>query len=268
MSVTIQWSADTISGTRKVVNDDSWVVFSAGASTSASLSAENAFTLDESDLVLAVSDGMGGGNAGDLASQLILEQFTKIIPKTLQAAASGFEPDYIERLNAAIFETHESINLQGSQNIDHQGMGATITLTWFTPTRVYIAHVGDSRLYRHREGETEQLTEDHTYIWKKFNTGEISEMQFRRHPRRSVLYEVLGGGHQSLRPQILSFPYALGDRYMLCSDGIIDGLNQSKVHKKLSQKECSTKEVLDSLISSAIEISGDDDTTCIVFDVG
>lgn len=267
MSTTIQWSADTVSGTRKLANDDSWVVFSAGTSTSELLPANSAFTLNSSDLVIAVSDGMGGGNAGDLASQLILQQLSKVIPKTISAAAQGLNPDYIEHLTSAIFKVHESINHHGSQKPEHEGMGATITLTWITPECIYVAHAGDSRLYLNRDGKTKQITHDHTFVWRKFHAGELSEMDFRTHPRRSVLYEVIGGGHKNLRPHIFSIPYQKGDRYMLCSDGVIDGLNESKIHSKLSQKECSTKQSMDSLISSAIEISGDDDTTCIVFDI-
>lgn len=267
MSLSVTWSANSISGKKKPANDDAWLVFSAGSKGSNRLPAEGSHALNDDDLVLAVSDGMGGGNAGDLASRLLLTQLSQIIPQTIKQEAQGFHPDYIDQLENALHEIHKSINHHGKEDESLRGMAATITLLWFTPENAYIAHVGDSRLYRSREGECCQLSEDHNYTWKKFNKGEISELQYRSHPKRSVLYEVMGGGHRKVNPNILAIPYQKGDRYMLCSDGIIDGLSQRKIFKQLSQNTGSTNQVLDSLISTAVDNAGYDDTTCIVFDV-
>lgn len=267
MPSSITWSAHSVSGSRKPANDDACLVFAAGAKKSTRLEHEGTHAIEDDDLVLAVSDGMGGGNAGDLASRLILTQLSQIIPKTIKQAAQGFHPDYLEMLENAIFEVHESINKHGEEDISLKGMAATITLTWITPENIYIAHVGDSRLYRCRNGETQQLTEDHNFVWKQFNRGKISELRYRMHPQRNLIHEVIGGGHKKLKPQTLSIPYTKGDRFMLCSDGIVDGLAERKIHAKLNQIEYSTNEVLDSLISAAVDNAGTDDTTCIVFDV-
>ena len=263
----VTWSASSVSGTRKSANDDSWLVFAAGFKQSTKLEHKGVHSIADDDLVLAVSDGMGGGNAGDLASAMLLANLSEIIPKTLKLAASGFNPDYLEQLEMALHEIHASINQKGDQNPDCKGMAATITLAWFTPENLYVGHVGDSRLYLLRDGETQQVTEDHNYIWKQFNQGKLSEAAYRRHPRRNILHEVVGGGHQRLKPFFLALPYAKNDRFMLCSDGIVDGLSEKKIHSKLSQNPDSTKSTLDSLITTAIENSGFDDTTCIVFDI-
>jgi len=263
----IHWSADSISGSRKPENDDAWLVFSAGAEKSTRLSQHGYHSIESTDLVLAVSDGMGGGQAGDLASRLILTQLSQIIPKTIKAAAEGFHPDYMEQLEEMVYKIHDSINKHGENDPTLKGMAATLTLTWVTPNNLYIAHVGDTRLYRLRNGETTQLTEDHTYAWRQLNRGELREYQWRTHPKQSVLYEVVGGGHQSLKPAIYSIPYQIGDRYLLCSDGVIDGLWQKHIHAKLNANLDSTSATAASLISSAVDNAGVDDTTLIVFDV-
>jgi len=138
------------------------------------------------DLVLAVSDGMGGGRAGHLASRIVLSHFSKLIPETIKAAAQGFNPDYLDHIEEAIFTIHEYINNHGHLDPLLMGMAATLTMSWVTPKKMYIAHVGDSRLYCLRNGETQQLTDDHSYTWKLFKEGEIREYAYRDHPRRNV----------------------------------------------------------------------------------
>ena len=115
--------------------------------------------------------------------------------------------------------------------------------------------------------ETTQLTEDHTFVWKKLNRGELSEREFRAHPRRSALYEVVGGGHRKVSPFLSSFPYQPGDRFLLCSDGLVDGLWDKHIHATFLQKPDSTSTLAESLMSRAIENDGIDDTTLIALEV-
>ncbi|MFD2158083.1 PP2C family protein-serine/threonine phosphatase [Rubritalea tangerina] len=261
------WSAASTSGSRKTENDDSFLVFSAGVSGATQLDHTSESLLDTEDLVFAVSDGMGGGNAGYLASSLILKALTFLIPKTFKTAAQGFHPDYLELLEAQIKEIHHSINEKAESSNEFKGMGATLTLAWFTPENLYVAHAGDSRLYLHRDGQTQQITHDHSFEWRKLHRGEINERQYRTSPKRSVLCEVIGGGHRRVRPDVAAIPYQKGDRFMLCSDGIIDGCWEKHIHKALSQNTDSTSATADALMTRAIENDGSDDTTLIVLDV-
>lgn len=267
MSLLINWSAESISGSRKKINDDSWAVFSVGNAGHEYLPAEGSHRLTKKDILLAVSDGMGGAKAGNYASSSILEEIAKIVPLEIKLAAQGFNPDCAELLEEAIHKTHQKINDEALQNADYKGMAATLTVAWITPDNMHIGHVGDSRLYLFREGEMTQVTSDHTYSWKKFKSGEVSETQYRIDPKRNILYEVIGAGHHKLQPDIYTISYEENDRFMLCSDGIIDGLNQQKIKAHLSANPNSSSETLQSLIKNAIENSGQDDTTCIVFDV-
>ncbi len=267
MTPTFHWSALTTSGSRKSRNDDSFVVFSAGINGATELSADSSSPLTDEDLIFGVSDGMGGGNAGNLASSLILQTLSETIPKTFKTAAQGFHPDYLALLEQKVKDVHHAINEKASSDENFKGMGATLTLAWFTPENLYIAHAGDSRLYLIRDQQTQQITEDHSFCWRKLKRGEISERQYRNHPKRSVLCEVIGGGHPKVRPAVAAIPYKKGDRFMLCSDGITDGLWEKHIHSALDKNRDSTSAVAHALMTRAIANDGSDDTTLIVIDV-
>lgn len=265
-SLTLRWAARTVSGTRKPTNDDSWLVFGSSASGALPFREEGNSNLDNYDLVFAVSDGMGGGNAGDLASRTLLNEMSRIIPETFKAAAHGFYPDYLEHLTSAIRHIHERINTAAQQDEAHNGMAATLALAWFTPENLYIANAGDSRMYRLREGQLEQLSKDHTFAWAQWKRGQMNEFQFRSHPRRSALYEVVGGNHQGVNPYLTATSYQAGDIFLLCTDGVIDGLWERHLSEALAA--CTNPaETADAILSRAISNAGLDDTTLIIIGV-
>lgn len=262
----IRWAGASVSGSRKACNEDSWIVFSSGAGGASVLGETGESPVTTEDIVFAVSDGMGGGNAGDLASSMILERMTAIIPETFKAAASGFFPDSITYLEEALKAVHEHINAAGADAEDKKGMAATLALAWFTPENLYLANVGDSRIYRWREGETEQLSKDHTAAWASWKRGEMREVQYRAHPRRAALYEVVGGGHPKVCPHFAAVPYEPGDRFLICSDGLIDGIWERHIGNALGEGDepgqaCST------LLERSLENSGVDDTTLVVIHI-
>ncbi|NWK54231.1 serine/threonine-protein phosphatase [Verrucomicrobiaceae bacterium N1E253] len=270
---TISWTAESISGSRKPINDDSWLAFSSDIHGARVLESDGSHSLASHDVVFAVSDGMGGGRAGDAASAMLLETLSAMIPRTFKTAASGLRPDYLSHLKQAISAVHLAINAEAAEDPSKKGMAATLALAWFTPDNLYLAHVGDSRIYLHRDHgggeppETRQLTEDHTFVWKKMHRGEISEREYRCHPRRSALYEVVGGGHQGVSPDVASVAYQPGDRFLICSDGLIDGLWQKHIHSAFLKNPDSTSSLAQALISRAVSNDGTDDTTLITLDV-
>ncbi len=262
----LRWAMLSHSGTRKPRNEDSLIAFSSGPTGAETLEAVGSHSLARHDLVFAVSDGMGGGNAGDLASSLLLRWMSEIIPQTFKIAASGFFPDCLDHLACTIRAVHEQVNASAAS--EHtSGMAATLALAWFTLENLYITNVGDSRVYLSRDGKLEQLSRDHTAAWGQWKRGEISEIQYRCHPRRSALYEVIGGGHASVCPHFASIPYLPGDRFLICSDGLIDGLWERHISNALSAST-SPQEASESLLKRAVDNSGSDDTTLIVIQVG
>lgn len=263
----LAWTALSRSGSKKPVNDDAWLAFASDLSGADLLSDSDTHSLASQDLIFAVSDGMGGGNAGDVASKILLEKLSTIIPKTFKTAAAGLHPDYLTHLEEAVQAVHQSINEKAAENIDHKGMAATLALTWFTPENLYFSNVGDSRIYLHRSGETKMLTLDHTFAWKQFNRGDITERQFRTHPRKSVLYQVVGGGRQKVRPNVAAFPYQQNDRFLICSDGLIDGLWEKHIHTAFVNNPDSTSALASSLMERAANNDGNDDITLITLAV-
>jgi PPM family protein phosphatase len=264
---TISWAAATRSGSRKETNDDSWTVFSSNPDGVELLPEKGEGVISQHDLVFAVSDGMGGGNAGDLASSLILERMAAIIPETFRSAALGFFPDSISLLQDALKEIHEHINSVGEATANSRGMAATLALAWFAPENIYLANVGDSRIYRCRDGTTEQISKDHNVAWSQLKRGEISEVEYRAHPRRAALFEVIGGGHPVVHPYFAAIPYQKGDRFLICSDGLIDGLWNRQIGNALASSE-SAEQCCADLLNKAVENSGVDDTTVIVIQAG
>ncbi len=262
-----RWAALTHSGSRKTRNDDSLVAFASGPGGASILPEAGSHSLATDDLVFAISDGMGGGNAGDIASSTILQQMAAIIPETFKAAAAGLFPDSLSHLRHAIRTVHEQINAAAVGHDDQSGMAATLALTWFTPENLYLANVGDSRIYLSRDGTLEQLTRDHTAAWGQWKRGQISEIEYRNHPRRAALYEVVGGGHPGVSPHFAAIPYQPGDRFLVCSDGLIDGLWERNLSKALAECPQDPGTTAITLLKRAIDNAGTDDTSLIVITV-
>ncbi len=263
----LHWSAFTHSGSRKPRNDDSLIVFASGPNGAETLANHGSLSLSDHDLVFAISDGMGGGNAGNIASATILQQMAEIIPETLKAAASGFYPDSLTHLGYALRFVHEHINAAAIGCEEKSGMAATLALAWFTPDNLYLANVGDSRIYLSRGGILEQLTRDHSSAWSQWKRGEMSEIQYRNHPRRAALFQIVGGGHPNVHPHFAAVPYQTGDRVLICSDGLIDGLWERHISEALANCPENPESTAITLLQRAIDNAGIDDTSLLVITV-
>lgn len=264
---TLHWASLSHNGSKKPRNDDSLMAFASSPAGAEPLPEHGSRSLAEHDLVFAVSDGMGGGNAGDIASSTLLQQMSEIIPETFKAAAAGFFPDSLAHLGQAIRSVHEKINAVSSGCEQRNGMAATLALAWFTPENLYLANVGDSRIYRSRAGVLEQLSRDHTSAWGQWKRGEITEIQYRVHPRRAALYEVVGAGHARVNPHFAAVPCLPGDRFLICSDGLIDGLWERHISNSLSSKDQEPANIAQTMLRRAVENSGLDDTSLIVITI-
>lgn len=266
-SLYFRWASLSLSGTKKTLNDDALLLFSASPGAMQTLMNEGETSMLDTDLLFGVSDGMGGGNAGNIASTILLDELSRIIPITFHAAASGLRPDYLEYLSRTVQDVHSALNECGQVHEEWSGMSATLTLAWFTPDNMYFAHVGDSRLYLCRDREITQISEDHTFAWKQWKRGQLTEFSYRNHPRRSALYEVIGGGHNWVSPLVGLCDYKPGDRFLLCTDGLIDGLWERHIHEYLNDKSKAPSDVIQLLAQHSFDINSHDDKTLIVIDV-
>ena len=262
----VRWSSRSEGGTMRESNDDAFLALEVGPQRTTKYDAHGEALLQPSHLVLAVSDGMGGGSAGELASRLVLswvKRNSTELYETLQDADTDRTSNVLNRL---MNEAHNGLNDLAATESSLKGMGATLTLVWLTPGELAFAHIGDSRLYLRRSGKTTQLTQDHSRAWAEWKRGGLTEYAYRAHPRRSALSDALGGGHNNILPQIECRSLQDGDRLLLCTDGIIDGLWEKGLAAELSSggeaKECSFQ-----ILRRARESSSRDDATVIVADI-
>lgn len=258
------WQSLTQQGTGHEGNDDSCISLAVCPNGVRKLGESGEELLDPEHLVLAVSDGMGGRNAGEFASRLIMNYVRRDAKTLYKGLTSGGEVD--ELLGGLLKKAHESLLEMMARDKMITGMGATLSLAWVTGDALHWAHVGDSRLYFLQDGELQQLTKDDNIPWRQYQLGQISEYQYRQHPHRSMIHEVLGGKSREISPQIGTVPLESDSRILLCSDGLIDGLWDRSLADEFLQSG-SPSEIAQALMTRSRDNADRDDTTLIVADL-
>ncbi|MEM9283735.1 MAG: protein phosphatase 2C domain-containing protein [Verrucomicrobiota bacterium] len=259
------WSGLTRAGRRKGENQDALSVFSSEEGWAYDAELVGKQSIDENGLVFAVSDGMGGPAAGEVASTLVVRELRRFLPAMMGDFQGAVDPEGV--LDASVKSLHDYVTRTGEASDELRGMGATVVCGLFFRTKVYFAHVGDSRFYRFREGKLEQLTQDHTFLGGQFRAGRISEREMRTHPRRNVLKQAIGGGCQFVNPQVDSSSLEPGDWFLICSDGIVDGLWNRNIAQSFEEAEASQSNpevVAEQMLERACKEAGMDDTTLFV----
>lgn len=221
----ISWSGITHRGKVRTNNEDAFLALAIDGREVRYLGKTGEASTEGGDCIFAVSDGMGGAKSGEFASRITVEKITRLIPKSFRLCAQGLPGAHTELLQDLCLAIHDALREMGRSYEECAGMGATLSLLWMTPGRAYIAHVGDSRIYHlPADGSLLQVTHDHSFVgWLRRN-GQINEREQRFHPRRNALQQALGAGTQFVDPQVGSLELNSGDRFLLCSDGLIDAL--------------------------------------------
>lgn len=213
----------------------------------------------DNQLIAIIADGMGGHQAGDVASQLA----TKLMKQKWQTAARVNAPDEAETwLSATISEVNQSIYEHSLQNKECEGMGTTIVAAICTDEFLTIAHVGDSRGYLYNENGFNQVTEDHSLVNELLRSGQISEQDAEWHPRKNIILKAIGT-EETVLEDILTVVWETGNKLLLCSDGLSDKLNEQEIATYLSSTE-DLKETGLEMISLANERGGEDNITLIL----
>jgi len=225
-------------------------------------------SLDHSDFVFAVSDGMGGAKAGEFASRIAVDRITRLFPRSFLSSAQGFARNFQDILPELFDQIHSEITWLGINYEECRGMGATLSLCWVTPGWVYFAHVGDSRIYYlpAAGGGLRQVSEDHTHAGWLRRQQKINEREERSHPTGHQLQQVLGGGVNKVDPQIGAIGYEPGDRFLLCSDGLVLGHWDRGIEEFLRKADFNDPQLADSFVNSAVRTSGRDNTTALLFE--
>jgi PPM family protein phosphatase len=205
--------------------------------------------------LFVVADGMGGAQAGEVASELAVRQFEGGLPDGRDPAEA-----LVELIQAANTRIHE----EARRDAKHAGMGTTTTAAYLAGDTVIVAHVGDSRCYLLRDDDLIRLTRDHSLVGELVARGKLTEEQAESHPQRSVITRALGP-EPSVEVDLEAFPARAGDVFLLCSDGLTSMVNEQQLKSLLSDRGRPLEQTGRTLIAAANEAGGRDNITVILF---
>ena len=267
----LRWSGRTDRGKVRRNNEDTFLGLQFDAREIHHLGKVGEAPMAEMDFVFAVSDGMGGALAGEFASKLTIEKITALLPRSFHLTARGWQTGFADVLTELFDQVHRSLRFVGGSYAECSGMEATLSLCWFTPGWMYFGHIGDSRIYLlpARESGIRQLSHDDTYVGWMLRNGKITEYEARIHPRRNVLQKALGGGNQFTEPQVGAVAYEPGDIFLLCTDGLTEGLVDERlldITRAIDQPQ-STFNPAQDLVQQSLENDGKDNITALAVQV-
>lgn len=267
----LKWFARTDIGKVRKNNEDSFLGLRFDAREVERLGKFGEGTTSTKDFVFAVSDGMGGAMAGEYASRIAVDKVTTLLPRAFKHGALGLESGFNDLLTELFDQIHRAIVYLGNSYEECAGMETTLSLCWFTPGWMYYAHIGDSRIYHlpAKERSLKQLTQDDTHVGWLLRNGMISPWEARTHPRRNVLQKALGGGNQFTDPQVGALHYEPGDRFLLCTDGLSEGLYDHHIldHLRPSDPANFSNNPAHRLVDEALANDGRDNTTALVVEI-
>jgi PPM family protein phosphatase len=204
--------------------------------------------------VFVVADGMGGAQAGEVASRIAIEAFEGGLP-------DAGSPE--ERLRTRVREANHEIYERARADRQRAGMGTTLTAAYVDDAHVAIAHVGDSRAYLFRDGTLQRLTQDHSLVDELVRRGKLTEEQAAEHPQRSIITRALGP-EPDVEVDTWTYPARAGDVVLLCSDGLTSMISEERVREVLAANS-DLDAAGDALINEANEAGGRDNITVVLF---
>jgi protein phosphatase len=218
---------------------------------------EDSFRIDEGHGLFLVADGMGGHAAGEVASALAADS----VLASLKAASPPPE-DVASTIAAAFLEAQRKIVECCVGDPRTEGMGTTLTLTKLQPSgSIHIGHLGDSRLYRHRDGTLTQLTTDHTWVQREVEEGRLPPKAARSHPFSHILTRVLTAD-DAADPDVFTTTVVPGDNLLICSDGLYNLVSDVAILEILSQSR-PVGDTVEKLIETANRRGGNDNITAV-----
>ena len=237
----------------------------------------SAFLLDEESstpvLLAVLADGIGGHNAGEVASALVVDTVSEVISQSDAA-------DPLTTLNEAVQTASQRVQTMSGSSDGHKGMGSTLVTTWIIGKQLYTAYVGDSRIYLLRNRKLIRLTQDHSWIQEALDTGLITPEQAEGHPNAHVIRRYVGSpeppevdfrlrldpsetAQQSIANQGMDLKN--GDLLLLCSDGLTDLVNDEEIEDILNHTR--PEKAINEMITLANERGGHDNTTIVLIQV-
>ncbi|MEF8852182.1 MAG: Stp1/IreP family PP2C-type Ser/Thr phosphatase [Haloarculaceae archaeon] len=206
--------------------------------------------------LLAVADGMGGHNAGEVASAVALETFVAEVGERLADA----DPE--TGLSAAALAADEAVREAAADESDRDGMGTTLVAGLVGPEETTVVNVGDSRAYRVDDAAIEQVSVDHSLVQELVDAGEIAPEEAESHRQRNVISQALGVG-DAIEPDTFSVDLAAGEVLLCCSDGLTEEVAESTIHDVLTRED-SLQSAAEALVSTANRNGGSDNVSVVL----
>lgn len=221
---------------------------------------DNYCVLERDYKLFIVADGMGGHNAGEIASLIAVNDIKDHIVKYI---STDMEAQLIRGIIYEAFnKANENIYTHARENLSCEGMGTTTTLALKINSVLYIGHIGDSRVYIVRDNDTQQITSDHSLVAELVRSGNITEAEAMRHPRKNIITRALGT-EKNVKIDILTISFLPSDILVLCTDGLSNFVDKHEIEKIVLETEDS-RETCERLVSMANKRGGYDNITVLV----
>ena len=224
---------------------------------------EDAIGADPSCGLFVLADGLGGYNAGEVASVMAISSVLERLASAIDTidADGTFTPD--EAIYDTVTDINSNIYNAALNSTAFEGMATTLVIGWFLSGRLWVAHTGDSRLYRYRDSMLEQLTRDHSFSQELLDAGMVTEEEARSLPAKNLVTRALGAG-ADIEPEIHNVDVLAGDIILLCSDGLTEMVGSYEIEGLLSINEEDMHETARRLVDLANESGGRDNISVIV----
>lgn len=203
-----------------------------------------------------VADGMGGHNAGEIASKLA----TEIILEYIKDNWNTFKEDCI--LENAIKASNKKVLSVSNKDEEFKGMGTTIAACLITESDIYVANVGDSACFMLEEQKLIKVTKDHSLVQELLDSGSITEEEASTHPRKNIITRAVGA-YEEVMVDIFKLPKVMKNKYLLCSDGLLNEVTNDEIENILNNYD--NEEAAKQLVTLANEREGRDNITVLVF---
>jgi serine/threonine protein phosphatase PrpC len=230
---------------------------------------EDSIAADAANGLVVLADGMGGYNAGEVASGMA----TTVIITEMQQMLASVQPYAIDEktnkeigsrlVREQVLKANSSIYQAAQSQPQYAGMGTTLVVCLFYDNRVLVAHLGDSRLYLLREGKFSQVTRDHSLLQEQIDSGLITPEQAKKAAHKNLVTKALGID-PSVEPEIKEYPTQPGDLYLLCSDGLCDMVEDDDIGMTLQALSANLKLCAQQLVQMANDNGGRDNVSVIL----
>ena len=207
----------------------------------------------------AVADGMGGHEAGDIASQMVIETLQQIKPPTNW-------PDFLEAVRESLRDVNRRLREESAQRYQHRTIGSTVVVLIAYEAQCACLWVGDSRIYRLRDGQLRQLTRDHSHVQELVDQGLIAPENAHRHPLANVITRAVGSADELQIDEVVH-PLQAGDLFLLCSDGLNKTVGDEEIARLLAHSDHNCQEAVKAFIHLALMRDANDNVTTVVVNI-